>query len=388
MMAFRNRLLRSGRDDRGSMLLALSGVLVVTGIMMAFLVTVLIAQDSTRHDYRYTKSIQGADAGVQQAYYQINTLPAGSTSTSLTSGGTVTLDGVDYFWTAARPAAESLTWTVESTGTTTVGTQTTTRTVTATIGQSALFNMAAFADSTLNFNGNNLATSYPAPGQGQIGTNGSMTLLGNSTSVDAVVLYDYDANPDPSRCTGAACSAPTTTNGSKLDIAGAAATDGFIQAQLDACKAVAPLTAFVGTTIAARPEPYCFTSFFADTQNFTVTGPGTARIFVEGGDVVLGNKNHSDVNNDVPGTPTSVKLQIYTTGQTVSMYNQGEIAAAVYAPNAACGGVTSNAGTTFYGSMICKTIDNVGGWTFKYDTRLSSIGDGIWRLKDYSEPGA
>ncbi|MDH5279112.1 MAG: hypothetical protein OEW53_08750, partial [Actinomycetota bacterium] len=90
-MAIRNRLVRSGRDDRGSMLLALSGVLVVTGIMMAFLVTVLIAQDSTRHDYRYTKSIQGADAGVQQAYYQINTLPTGSTSTSLSSGGTVML---------------------------------------------------------------------------------------------------------------------------------------------------------------------------------------------------------------------------------------------------------------------------------------------------------
>jgi hypothetical protein len=155
---------------------------------------------------------------------------------------------------------------------------------------------------------------------------------------------------------------------------------------LDICKAEGPLTAFVGTTIAARDEPYCFTSFFADTQNFTVTGTGEARIFVEGGDVVLGNKNHSDINYDIVGAPSSIQLQIYTTGQTVSMYNQGSIAAAIYAPDAACGGVTSNAATTFYGSMICKTIDNVGGWTFMYDTRLSSIGDGTWRLRDYSEP--
>ena len=97
----------------------------------------------------------------------------------------------------------------------------------------------------------------------------------------------------------------------KLDIGGATASDGFIQTQLDECKAAGPLTAFVGTTIAARTEPYCFTSFFADTQNFVVTGTGTARIFVEGGDVVLGNKNHSEVNYDA-AQPNSIKLQIYT----------------------------------------------------------------------------
>jgi hypothetical protein len=376
------------RDDSGSMLLALSGIIVVTGIMMALLTTVLIAQDSTRHDARYTASINGADAGVQQAFYQINMLDPAAGTTSLSSNGTVTIDGVDYTWTATRPAADSLVWTVTSQGTVTVGDRTTTRTVRAEVRQASLFNMAAFADATINFNGNNTATSYPATGQGQIGTNGTLTLLGASTTVDGIALYDFDANPDLSRCSGSACSAPTTTEGTPLDITAAVGGDGFIQAQLDACKATGPLTAFVGSTIAARTEPYCFTSFFADTQNFVVTGTGTARVFVEGGDVVLGNKNHSDVNNDVAGAPTSIKLQIYTTGQTVSVYNQGEVAAAVYAPNAACGGVSSNAATTFYGSMICKTIDNVGGWTFKYDTRLSSIGDGIWRIKNYSEPGA
>ena len=60
--------------------------------------------------------------------------------------------------------------------------------------------------------------------------------------------------------------------------------------------------------------------------------------------------------------------------------------AAVYAPNAACTGQTSNAGTDFYGSMICNTIDNVGGWTFHYDTRLAALGDGTWHIKAYAEP--
>jgi hypothetical protein len=368
------------------MLVALSAVLVTTGIIAATMALVLVGQENTRFDARYTSSVQGADAGVQDALFQVNSLPADSTSTSLSSSSPVVIDDVSYTWAATRATSNSLVWSVTSTGTTTVGTKQTTRVVKADIGQTPLFNMAAFADSSINFNGNNAAVSYPTPGFGQVGTNGTLTLRGNSTTVDSITLYDWDANPNSSRCSGAACSAPTSTVGTRLDVGSAVGSVGFIQAQIDACKAQGPLTSFVGSTIAARAEPYCFTSFFADTQNFVVTGTGTARIFVEGGDVVLGNKNHSDVNYDVPNNPSSIKLQVYTTGQTVSMYNQGQVSAAIYAPNAACGGVTSNAGTDYWGSMICKTIDNVGGWTFHYDTRLSSIGDGIWRVRNYSEP--
>jgi hypothetical protein len=30
-------------------------------------------------------------------------------------------------------------------------------------------------------------------------------------------------------------------------------------------------------------------------------------------------------------------------------------------------------------------IDNVGGWTFHFDTRLMSIGDGAYRIRQYTE---
>jgi hypothetical protein len=106
---------------------------------------------------------------------------------------------------------------------------------------------------------------------------------------------------------------------------------------------------------------------------------------VDGGDVTLGDANHSNINNDVPGAPSSIRLQIYSTGTTVSMYNQSVLAAAIYAPNASCGGVTSNSTSDFYGSVICKVIDNVGGWTFHYDTRLASIGNGAYRIRQYTE---
>lgn len=382
----RPKISRRLSGDDGSMLIALSAVLVTTGIIAATMALVLVGQENTRFDARYASSVQGADAGVQEAFFQVNSLAEGSTATSLASSTPVVVDNVSYAWTASRASAADLVWNVQSTGTTKVGTRETTRVLEAEVRQNPLFNMAAFADSSINFNGNNAAVSYPVAGFGQVGTNGSLTLKGNSTNVDSITLYDWDANPGAGRCSGAACSAPTSTVGGRLDVGAATGADGFIKTQLDACKAAGPLTSFVGASIAARPEPYCFTSFFANTTNFIVTGTGTARIFVEGGDVVLGNKNHSDVNNDIPSGPTSIKLQIYTTGQTVSMYNQSSIAAAIYAPDAACGGVTSNAGTDFWGSMICKTIDNVGGWTFHYDTRLSAVGDGIWRVRNYSEP--
>jgi len=362
------------------------GVLLFSGLVVGVLATVMMGQKSVRHDQRFDLAGQASDAGVQEAFFAINSLARTSTTTSLSSSSPVTVDDSTYTWSASRPSGDSLTWTVESTANSTVGGVTTTRTVEAQVRQNSIFTLAAFADSTINFGGNNTATSYPTTGLGVIATNGTITMNGNSTSVEGITLYDWDANPNSSRCSGLACSATTTTSGSKLDIDSAVATTGFIQSQIDECKSAGALTSFVGSSIAARDEPYCFTSFYADTQNFTVTGTGTARVFVEGGDVVLGNKNHSEVNYDVPSQPDSIKLQIYTTGNTVSMYNQGNIAAAIYAPNAACGGVSSNAQTDFWGSMICNTIDNVGGWTFHYDTRLNAIGDGTWRVKNYAEP--
>jgi hypothetical protein len=385
-----SRVLGRKTDDQGSMLIALMGILIVTVAVTATMAMIYSVQRTTRHDNRFVDAGQGSDAGVQQAYFMVNSLPKTSTATQV-GPTTATIGGVTYTYTATRATAKSLEWTVTSTASKTAG-QTTTRTVTAKVAQTPLFTLAAFADSSMNFNGNNSAVSYPVTGQGNVGTNGTLNLQGNSTHVDGLTLYDWQNNPDLARCSGQGCPAQSSTStiNAPLNTAQAAGSTGFIQAQIDACKQAGPLTAFVGETIAAKADgsPYCFSSFWAKSTNFTVTGAATdppVRIFVDGGDVVLGDSNHSDVNNDVSGSPSSIRLQIYTTGTTVSMYNQSNLAAAVYAPNASCGGVTSNAGSDFYGSMICKVIDNVGGWTFHYDTRLASIGDGAYRISQYTE---
>jgi hypothetical protein len=376
-------------DDRGSMMVALMGILLVTVAVTATMGMILTTQQSTRHDNRFVDAGQASDAGVQQAYFAISELPKSSTQTAL--NGSSTIGGTAYTYTATRASGTAIEWTVTSTATKTAG-ATTTRTVTATVAQTPVFTLAAFGEHYLNFNGNNTAVSYPTTGMGYVGSNGTLDLLGNSTHVDGLTLYDWQNNPDPARCTGAGCpsASNTSTINTPLNTDQAAGSTGFIQAQIDACKAAGPLTAFVGSSIAPKADgsPYCFSSFNADSDNFVVTGSPSdppVRIFVDGGDVTLGDMNHSNVNNDVPAAPTSIRLQIYSTGTTVSMYNQSVLAAAIYAPNASCGGVTANSGSDFYGSVICKVIDNVGGWTFHFDTRLASIGNGAYRIRQYTE---
>jgi hypothetical protein len=384
-----DRVIGRTGDDRGSMMVAMMGILLVTVAVTATMGMILATQQSTRHDNRFVDTGQASDAGVQQAYFAINQLDKTSTQTSVT--GAATIGGTAYTYTATRASGTALEWTVTSTATKTAG-ATTTRTVTAKIAQTPLFALAAFADTYMNFNGNNNAVSYPTTGMGNVGTNGTLDLLGNSTHVDGLTLYDWSNNSDPGRCTGQGCpvTSSTTTVNTPLNTSQASGSTGFIQAQIDACKLAGPLSAFVGDHIDPKPDgsPYCFSSFYAKSSNFAITGSPTdppVRVFVDGGDVTLGDGNHSDVNNDVAGAPSSIRLQVYSTGTTVRMYNQSSLAAAVYAPNASCGGVTSNAASDFYGSMICKVIDNVGGWTFHYDTRLMSIGDGAYRIRQYTE---
>lgn len=376
--------LRRMRDESGSMMMAVIMVFAITGVITAALVTATAGVDKTRQDGRFLAAIQGADAGMQSAFLTINQTAADAAGPL--TGGPLVIDGVSYQWTATKTSA--LEWSVTSTGTRTAEGASTSRTVTAKVKQTPLFPLAAFADTSIGFNGNNGASSYPVAGFGIVGSNGELNLK-NNTTADGAVLYDYAADPDPSRCQNGPCATKLTTVDDHLDVKAAVAQGGFIKQQLDACKAAAPggnLQPFVGTTISPKADgtPYCFSSFLADTQNFVVGGTGPVKIFVDG-DVTLGNKNHSDVNYGVPSAPESIRLQIYSTGTSVNMYNQSNLATAVYAPNATCGGVTSNAGSDVYGSLVCNIIDNVGGWNFHYDTRLGGIGDGRWRMFEYNE---
>ena len=59
--------------------------------------------------------------------------------------------------------------------------------------------------------------------------------------------------------------------------------------------------------------------------------------------------------------------------------------AAIWAPYADCGGNPSNAQSDIWGSAVCRTIGNQGGWQFHYDDALSALGGGSWTVRHYAE---
>ena len=149
-------------DEQGSMLFAMMGVLLVTGLMVSILATVMMGQRSGRYDQRFDASGQSSDAGVQQAFFAINSLTTDSTTTSLSSGGTQSIGDSSYTWTATRPSATSLTWSVSSTAETTSGRcHDNQDSASPRSDRTPSSPLAAFADATITMRGGNTADSYP-----------------------------------------------------------------------------------------------------------------------------------------------------------------------------------------------------------------------------------
>ena len=78
------------RDDSGSLMLAMIAAVVVAGVVFATMSMVMAGESKTRSDQRYTAAIQGADAGVQDAFVHISMLdPAGHLAEQLGQDGRI-----------------------------------------------------------------------------------------------------------------------------------------------------------------------------------------------------------------------------------------------------------------------------------------------------------
>lgn len=372
-------------DDRGSIAFALLAAIVVMGLTTVLVSTVVVGQQSTKFDTSFTKTIQGADAAIQQATFRLNnskTLPTAA------APGTATLGDTSYTWFADKQSETK--YIVYSTGTR----QGVTRSVTAVLTQPARFELAVFADAALQFRGGNSATSYNSktglstPGKGKIGSNGDVSFNGNAYA-DGVTLYDWATSPNSGRCSGSVCSGLTTVD-AKLDLDGIA-SKSFVQEQIANCKASTPtLPAWKSSehlvggvaTLPAGVQCYSNVSFDATTR-VAGTRANPTRVYVEPTGQVT-SSNGKDINYNALGT-VAPALQIYYLGSTVAIGNQNNVGAAIWAPLANCGGNPSNAQTQIYGSLVCKTVDNQGGWGFNFDESLADVGNGQWKASNYAE---
>ena len=402
MLADRMRARLTLSDERGSMVVALMAVIVTSGLMVALTASTVAGHRGVNFDRDHVRVVQGADAGVEHVLDRLR-VSAGVTPPNLPEASAITAGDARYWYEIEPSPTLTNAFLVKSHAR--IGADTV-RHVTAEVAQPRPFQLAAFADNQLTLRGGNSANSFSSlptgawnTGEGNIGSNGTITLNGSVTADDAE-LHDYDALPDPTRCisNGNAVCAGVDTIGPETDVTSEVAT-GFIDDAINtvspapgACGNPATMTAFTGTTLAARTEPYCFTTMTL-SANFTVTGTGNALVYLTNptaaATFAVGNKvlvNCVLCTGTGGPRPNPARLQIFTKSVGgIKIGNHSHVAASIFAPRATCGGNPSNAGANFYGSMVCAIITNQGAWSFHYDDQLRNQGVGGWRVRRWAE---
>lgn len=119
-------------------------------------------------------------------------------------------------------------------------------------------------------------------------------------------------------------------------------------------------------------------------------GPGGQRVDVNCGGAADGVDDDQCLELDLAdGFPIPDRLWIFVQGGgSVQVRNQSNFAGVIWAPRALCEGAPSGASSAqvdIYGSMICSTISNQGGWAFHYDDILGETGDGDFYRSQWAE---
>lgn len=380
--------------DRGSIPLAMIASIVVGGLSVVIAAVAINAQQNVQFDSAYTRVIQAADQGVQEAVALAN---QGTDLAALcaTAGANPQCSGSSesgaWSWTATQDGS---TWVVTSVA----ERDGVTRQVTAQVERNPRFPVAAFGDLFIQLVGNNTIASYNSAtgevntGNGAAASNGNVRFNGNSTTVDLVTLYNNLAADNTCHSPGGSACDNVDRVGPSLDLA-SDANMRFIDQTLQACAATAPLQNWRasehGGVLSPSPTGYMCVDDIIFDEDTVVTGtPGNPVIVYARGSVSIGK--HVTVNCSgctSSSTPTTANFMVFSAGvadtEPVGIGNQSMFAGGIYAPRAACVGNPSGAQAVIFGSLICGRIGdagngNQGGWTFWYDDALSRVaGEGV-----------
>lgn len=358
---------------RGSLMLSMLVVIIVTGLVTALLTLVMAGQRSVRFDTGYNRAIYAADIGLQRALEDaradLESLAADPVGSVRTGSGVVE-SGQGYEWTATK--TEPSRWEIEAAGT---GDDGVTRLLAATVAKDDIFNTGAFAAGPLTLAGGNTVSSYDSAtgdyptGSGAVGSNSQVSLQGGG-SVDAVYLYAGAS------CSGVGCSSTTQVGYSEPKNLDTTFVEQDMAAACGATSGFPALDVAANATVTIPAGEQCYTSVhIRQKATVVVAGGGEAVLFVTD-DVTI----EHDVRLNCPATsctssgpnpsspPEPLDLQIYSVGSSVTMGNHGEIAWLLYAPKATCSG--ANAQIAVYGAMICNAMTGLGGTTIYYDEQV------------------
>lgn len=390
-MSIRRRPGPAGSSEAGSIPLVLLVSIIVAGLLIALFIDVRTGIRLAANDRDFNQAVQVADAGLQEAFTVLARLdeddvdmPAlGEVYKGAAQAGE--LGAGEFAWTARRVGTNR--WQVRSEG----RVNDVERALEASMGPENYFGLAAFGDVKIELRGGNQAFSYAGTvhnsGRGTVGSNNNVTLRGNST-VDWVARY-ANATYNEGGIIRDGGGFETGPYQDLPDLGSFAYNDDGVCAGGAEHDDIDDAVAATGGAL-TRGEVYCVSQarFSAGLHPVVDNAdddlndqPARIYIAVSGNLELLGQGNDPDCSKvtcvnyhpDDGDTPDATKLEIFLAGGggEVLANNHTVIAAGIYAPLSNCSG--PNAQGDIYGSIVCRTLDSKGGWTFHYDERFDDV---------------
>jgi hypothetical protein len=413
------RRLNQPDGDRGSIVLALLGVVIMTSVVTIGLASVVKGQQQTRHDQAFSQALTGAESGLDAMVAQVKASPSSNSFSSIS--GTDSSTGVTY---TASATGSNGSWQIDSVGTSTYHGHSITREVQESVTLTGVYSVPLFGKTALTAGSSSgvnqydsgssgsaspttcsvlpntgvaglLATTMCTPtisGTGAAATDGALTMagsdLGNFSEVD---IYNVAAggytNPDAiGSCVGdsTACASSkvkkstsvlaypdSTVCSNGIGINASAITGSNYLAAGAVYNVTGNLTlnaAVVAnlTNLASSGITLCFNG------NLTIPSLGAAGVTTPW---------NATVNTAVPLTyaprpPATLTLIDTATTSGSSTISIGDglnqetaISAVIYAPHATC---TATGHVDLYGVLVCGSVGASSGVNVHYDTELKT----------------
>jgi hypothetical protein len=402
------------RDERGSIMVALSVIMILSGLAVAILARTMSAQDNAQDNQNFSAALGGADAGVADALLRIDQIGVTGVPGDFCVGPSCPITEVPNSEGTVYKATYDLgtdTYTVLSKGLVNGRSHS----VEAVIQRSLLYPFAIFGASDLKFNGNNGTGSVKtvdANGaqvtspEATAGSNGNIECNGGSGGQNNAVYpggaIDEDKCANPIRL----------TSGSYDPLAPVAVADCETQSETDN---IPPQPCHEGTTencpavggifpTTLTPGRYLCRSTVRFATGYTQIGSGTANggvveIFVipttGTASVIFDNNAYINVapgattatTDDVHGDPTKLRVYLATAGtfEPSSGNNAGVYSGIAYAPQSA---MSSNGCKEIWrGSILFNSVNCNGGpnLVVLYDTRVAALKAFDWTVQNYRE---
>lgn len=415
--------------DRGSVMIALLGVLVLTTVSVVGMATVVEGQSQTRHDNAFTQALNNAQSGLSAMIDQIKGTPAETSTPTLASSGVYkTTASVLNVTTDGTGAVTNRTWLLDSKGTATAQSHTITREVQEEVALSNAYTVPLYGINSLSV-GQGSGVDVYDPGT----TQGSFVQVASGVAgLLSTSIYEYDGTPG-----AAATDGPLNVNHNDMS--------SFSQiGRLDNGALCSDATACGSTTVvdttnppAAIPTP-CQAGIGTDLDISSLTN-GTQGLNVDAiYNILPGFTFNTTLNTDLANlgdsgitlcdsvvpiiipslaanlgalgslavpinsvcTTTNLTLaqdctmrdpqtlQIFDTGTApIQIGTGGEtvISGIIYAPGANC---TLDGTVVLYGALICGNITEIGSSSIdvEYDDQLNyNITERTVTVSNYTE---